>query len=154
MRHSIWHHPLLACMKDLNRIFLVYSTSNYSHCGYIATDTVALYRALAVFTVNLSSLGVEILWKITWKINVLLRHQPARVHSGTMQTISRHPDRQTVFRSLQNKQSTELLPQWPHSLWFLTYPVDNEHLTQSILLVQPGCWATLSTPFRNIQSVA
>jgi hypothetical protein len=84
---------------------------------------------------------------------VLHRHQPARVDRDVMQNISRHPDTQTVFRSLQNKQSIELLPQLYHSLSLLTYPVDKERFTQNKLLVQPVCWATLSTPLRKIYRI-
>ena len=53
VRHRTGHQILLACMKDLNRILLLYSNSIYSRRGYIATGTVVLYRTVAVFTVNL-----------------------------------------------------------------------------------------------------
>ena len=64
-------------------------------------------------------------------MQTISRHHPARVHSGIMQIVSRHPETDAMFRSLQNKQSTELLQQRSHSL---TYPVDSELVIQSTLL--------------------
>jgi hypothetical protein len=106
----------------------------------------AVYRALAIFKVNRSSL---VRYGNPRENNV----ESKCVSSTSAGTCGRRYNAErrktsgkTVFSSLQNTQSTDLPSQMFLSLSFVTYPVDNERVLQSILLVLPECLATLSTP--------
>jgi hypothetical protein len=121
-------------MKDLNRMLLLYSTSIYNHCRYVATDMVVLYRALALFTVKLSSL---VRFGNPRENNVENKCAPS-TSGGTCRRRYNADHLKTPGQrgsvSLFTKQSTELLPQFSHSLSFLSRPVDNDRDRQSILL--------------------
>jgi len=116
---------------------LLYSTSVYSHCRYVATGTVVLYRALAIFTVNISS---QVRYGNPRENKVKNKSVP----STSAGRCRRWYNADHLKKSGQ-RSSVSFLPQLSRSLLFLNYPVDNERVRQSMLLVQPVRLATLAT---------